>query len=310
MGGGGETQAAGAARRRAGGDPVKALMHRHRELCEQAVDPLEIAAGLEALGVTDRTAARFRHRDVFSLAEEIHARVPRPSGQAEEPRPSPYWNRRLLRGCAFALLPGGLVAGGAAAVGGGAWAAALAGLVLAAALVWPARPQGAGAAHLIAALGLGYAVHRHGPALGLALSLAVAPAHWTVLGYTAHARRRLTTSRTLAEFGAVARPLPLLAAAAFTALALPPVLLAGAAPGTAVPLALLLFLARLLLSHRVPVTAALALGLLPVPGAAPAAAAWLLVHATVALSRASAHTRTHDKEKDMTGQPINQGAAR
>ncbi|WP_309235733.1 hypothetical protein [Streptomyces sp. TRM64462] len=58
-------------------DPVKVLLHRHRELCERAVDPLEIAAGLEAHGVTDRTAARFRHRDVFSLAEELYARVPR-----------------------------------------------------------------------------------------------------------------------------------------------------------------------------------------------------------------------------------------
>ncbi|MFE6689528.1 hypothetical protein ACFVFQ_23995 [Streptomyces sp. NPDC057743] len=64
-------------------DPVKILMHRHRALCERAVDPLEIAAGLEAHGVTDRTAARFRHRDVFSLAEELYARVPR----AEAPGP-------------------------------------------------------------------------------------------------------------------------------------------------------------------------------------------------------------------------------
>lgn len=63
--------------RRGSADPVKALMHRHRDLCERAVDPLEIAAGLEAHGVTDRTAARFRHRDVFSLAEELFARVPR-----------------------------------------------------------------------------------------------------------------------------------------------------------------------------------------------------------------------------------------
>ena len=61
--------------RRGAVDPVKALMHRHRDLCERAVDPLEIAAGLEAHGVTDRTAARFRHRDVFSLAEEMYARV-------------------------------------------------------------------------------------------------------------------------------------------------------------------------------------------------------------------------------------------
>ncbi|MEC4019276.1 hypothetical protein [Streptomyces sp. H27-D2] len=71
--------AAGAAPggRRGPADPVRALMERHRELCERAVDPLEIAAGLEAHGITDRTAARFRHRDVFSLAEELYARVPR-----------------------------------------------------------------------------------------------------------------------------------------------------------------------------------------------------------------------------------------
>ncbi|MFG3013273.1 hypothetical protein ACGFZB_22945 [Streptomyces cinerochromogenes] len=69
--------------RRGVGDPVKTLLHRHRELCERAVDPLEIAAGLEARGVTDRTAARLRHRDVFSLAEELYARVPRTA----EPRP-------------------------------------------------------------------------------------------------------------------------------------------------------------------------------------------------------------------------------
>ncbi|MFI8101937.1 hypothetical protein [Streptomyces sp. NPDC086023] len=73
--------AGAAVRRRGGADPVKVLLHRHRELCERAVDPLEIAAGLEAHGVTDRTAARFRHRDVFSLAEELYARVPRGAGQ-------------------------------------------------------------------------------------------------------------------------------------------------------------------------------------------------------------------------------------
>ncbi|MEQ8147183.1 hypothetical protein [Streptomyces sp. OP7] len=67
-------------------DPVKVLLHRHRELCERAVDPLEIAAGLEAHGITDRTAARFRHRDVFSLAEELYARVPR---DAETGTPGP-----------------------------------------------------------------------------------------------------------------------------------------------------------------------------------------------------------------------------
>ncbi|CAM5474965.1 hypothetical protein SALBM135S_07296 [Streptomyces alboniger] len=64
--------------RRGAADPVKALMHQHRALCARAVDPLEIAAGLcRAHGLTDRAAARYRHRDVFSLAEEMYARVPR-----------------------------------------------------------------------------------------------------------------------------------------------------------------------------------------------------------------------------------------
>ncbi|WP_211265349.1 hypothetical protein [Actinacidiphila oryziradicis] len=62
-------------------DPVLGLIHRHQELCAEAVDPLEIAAGLEAHGMTDSVAGRFRHRDVFSLAEEVYARVPREAGQ-------------------------------------------------------------------------------------------------------------------------------------------------------------------------------------------------------------------------------------
>lgn len=78
-----------AAVRRGPADPVKVLMHRHRDLCERAVDPLEIAAGLEAHGLTDRTAARYRHRDVFSLAEELYARVPAAgrSARAHHERP-------------------------------------------------------------------------------------------------------------------------------------------------------------------------------------------------------------------------------
>ncbi|MCP3821575.1 hypothetical protein NLX86_26835 [Streptomyces sp. A3M-1-3] len=86
-------------------------MHRHRELCEQAVDPLEIAAGLEAHGVTDRTAARFRHRDVFSLAEELYARVPRADApeRTSEPPGRAAWS-------AVALLPGAVCALAVAAV--------------------------------------------------------------------------------------------------------------------------------------------------------------------------------------------------
>ncbi|MGI5457809.1 hypothetical protein ACQEWB_32465 [Streptomyces sp. CA-249302] len=100
--------------RRTAADPVKALMHRHRELCERAVDPLEIAAGLEAHGVTDRTAARFRHRDVFSLAEEMFARAARD----EEAAPTPVLDTALevrTGWVLLTLLPG--VLGTATAVG-------------------------------------------------------------------------------------------------------------------------------------------------------------------------------------------------
>ncbi|OIK26520.1 hypothetical protein [Streptomyces malaysiense] len=106
----------GAVPRRPSGDPVKALLHRHRDLCERAVDALEIAAGLEAQGITDRTAARFRHRDVFSLAEELYARVPR----AGEPRAEPTPALPVPRvGAAWALsspLPGIAGAGTVAAM--------------------------------------------------------------------------------------------------------------------------------------------------------------------------------------------------
>nr|WP_245654540.1 hypothetical protein [Streptomyces violens] len=97
--------------RRGPADPVRELMHRHRELCERAVDPLEIAAGLEAHGVTDRTAARFRHRDVFSLAEELYARVPRAEAPATAPRPAdpaPLPSARVR--AALHMLPGALAA--------------------------------------------------------------------------------------------------------------------------------------------------------------------------------------------------------
>ncbi|MER5831270.1 hypothetical protein ABT116_10635 [Streptomyces sp. NPDC002130] len=100
--------------RRGAADPVKALMHRHRELCERAVDPLEIAAGLEAHGITDRTAARFRHRDVFSLAEEMYARVSR---DGDTPLPAPPAPPRVRADWVLmTLLPGALCAAAVTAV--------------------------------------------------------------------------------------------------------------------------------------------------------------------------------------------------
>ncbi|OUC96423.1 hypothetical protein CA983_31880, partial [Streptomyces swartbergensis] len=99
---------------RGAADPVKALMYRHRELCERAVDPLEIAAGLEAHGITDRTAARFRHRDVFSLAEEMYARVSR-DGDAPPPS-APAAPRARADWAMLTLLPGTVCATAVAAV--------------------------------------------------------------------------------------------------------------------------------------------------------------------------------------------------
>ncbi|MFH7594930.1 hypothetical protein WDV06_07435, partial [Streptomyces racemochromogenes] len=164
-------------------------------------------------------------------------------------------------------------------------------------LVWPGRVAGGrfpATAHLLAAAAAGWAAHRHGPALGAALALAVAPGHLTAALYAARARRRLAGSRALDEFGAGARPLLAGALLLFTAAATGAAALAGAGRATAVPLAVLLFLARLLLrhgAHRAPVAAALALALVPAPAAVYAAVAALLVHAFLALSRASAHAR-------------------
>ncbi|MFD5623674.1 hypothetical protein ACFWJF_35295, partial [Streptomyces yangpuensis] len=173
------------ARPRGAGDPVKALLHRHRELCERAVDPLEIAAGLEAHGITDRTAARFRHRDVFSLAEELYARSPRGEAPAPAPVPvpaGPAAHRRF--GCA--LLPGALAAGAAAA--GQAWAGPAAVAVTVAALVWPGRAA-AGRfpwlAHLLATAVAGWAAYRYGTGLAVCLALAVAPGHLLAAGFAA-----------------------------------------------------------------------------------------------------------------------------
>ncbi|MEV6952369.1 hypothetical protein [Streptomyces sp. NPDC051183] len=288
----GETDTA--RRRRAGGDPVKALLHRHRELCERAVDPLEVAAGLEAHGITDRTAARFRHRDVFSLAEELYARTPR--GEAPPAAPAgPAAGPRALRGFGYSLLPGALALGAAAA--GVPRAGAVAALVTVAALVWPGRSGPGGGRfpalpYLLAAAAVGWAGHRHGVPLAVALALAVAPGHLAAAVFAHRARRRLAGSRALEEFADGVRPLLLGAALLFTAAAAGAAALVGAPLAEAVPLAVLLFLTRLLLAHgaaRGPVAAALALALLPTPAGPLAAAAGLLVHAVLALSRASAH---------------------
>ncbi|MES5816859.1 hypothetical protein [Streptomyces sp. RG80] len=232
-----------APRRASAVDPVKALMHRHRELCERAVDPLEIAAGLEAHGVTDRTASRFRHRDVFSLAEEMYARVPRdaepsaPAPPAETPRTGVDW---LL----LTLLPGALCAAtvtalhltegrprliaaavGALAVALSLRAALTRGPLRTTHLTAPRTRTLTGwlVAYALLGDGLLRAAVTGGPdalptgasdgpwplatAPVLALALSCAPAAWTAHLFTTRARRKLTLSRGLEDFTASVLPL-------------------------------------------------------------------------------------------------------
>ncbi|GAA3391231.1 hypothetical protein [Streptomyces roseoviridis] len=359
--------AAGFRARRGPADPVKALMHRHRDLCERAVDALEIAAGLEAHGVTDRTAARFRHRDVFSLAEELYARVPRSATTSARtaPEPAPRARRavRALAACApgavavLATAGLALTTGALRLVAGALGALGLAAALLIAVRRGPLRAQGRGTAAPLWTLWLlGYAAAGDGlldqfltggpdvgPALVtvldgpvedgwavdtgplLALALSVAPAAWCVHLFTAGARRRLAASRGLDDFAAGARPLLLGTVALHLAALAGLLVLTGFHPG-ALALGALLLTARLLAAHGFPEAASSALaaacaaealvlasvlaarlpGLdvlgtparalvgLAGPAAVPTlacggAALALLVHATAALSRASAH---------------------
>ncbi|MEU6544230.1 hypothetical protein [Streptomyces sp. NPDC046859] len=235
---------------RAGVDPVKALMHRHHDLCAHAVDPLEIAAGLEVHGITDRTAARFRHRDVFSLAEEMYARVPRDGDAPGDPAPvTPP--RVRADWVLLTLLPGALGTATLAAVrlthGQTRLVAAAAGaltvlLALRAALARgplsttrPTRPTATWTGWL-----LGYALLGDGllraaltggpdalPSGGtdgpwplttaplLALALSCAPAAWCAHLLAVRARRTLSSSRALADFATSVHPLLLAAFAAY-----------------------------------------------------------------------------------------------
>ncbi|MER5937833.1 hypothetical protein ABT121_10980 [Streptomyces sp. NPDC001928] len=228
--------------RRGGADPVKALMHRHRDLCERAVDPLEIAAGLEAHGVTDRTAARFLHRDVFSLAEEMYARTsrdaeaPPSAGPLATPRARADW-------VVLTLLPGALCAAAvtgmhlthgqnrliAAAVGALAVTLALrAALARGPLSTQHATPPTATRiswllAYALLGDGLLQAATAGGPdalptgaadghwplttARVLALALSCAPAAWCAHFLAVRARRKLSASRALKDFAASAKPL-------------------------------------------------------------------------------------------------------
>ncbi|MEI5520038.1 hypothetical protein WB401_10295 [Streptomyces brasiliscabiei] len=222
--------------RRGAVDPVKALMHRHRELCERAVDPLEIAAGLEAHGVTDRTAARFRHRDVFSLAEEMYARVSRDGDGSTERQPVPSAPGARRGWAVLALLPGAVCAAAVVGVrltdGRPRLMAAALGALAVALCLRVALDRGplrlpsdtAGRTRIwtcwliayallgdgLLAAGLDGGPHGLWPlavAPVLALSLSCAPAVWCAHLLSVRARRRLAASRGLAEFADSVKPL-------------------------------------------------------------------------------------------------------
>ncbi|AEW96391.1 MULTISPECIES: hypothetical protein [Streptomycetaceae] len=269
-------------------DLVQAVLERHRELCVRATHPVQIAAALEAHGVTDRVAVLFHHRDVFSLAEELYARVARP------PAPVPSAARTAV----LHLLPGAACAAGVVAVrlaGPDPWrAAACAALALVAVaattraavregpLRGPAVPGGALTALWLLAFALFGGEVLGGAGIGtpdtgvdagvLGPAFAVLPAAWCARRFAARERVRLAPA--LAAFATVVAAL---CAAAYLVLAL-----AGAdgrpdpvrAGGTAA-LGVLLFAARLLATRGL--TAAAAAGCAAacaVEAAALAVTAW------------------------------------
>ncbi|MEU1626426.1 hypothetical protein ABZ746_14085 [Streptomyces sp. NPDC020096] len=114
-------------------DPLDEVAERLADVCAAAVHPYEIAAVLESDGLSDeQITQRYGRRDLFAVAEELYARVPR--GYPALPEPNDPWRvagwRCLLRGVVFALpglgyvLAGRLLTGPAHSSGMSALAAA------------------------------------------------------------------------------------------------------------------------------------------------------------------------------------------
>lgn len=130
-------------------DPVSRLSRQLDTLCVGAVDAVEIAAGLEAAGFTDRTAREYGAQDVFGLAEVLFEATRPGRGRPGRPRLVNPWAERpvrhLLRGVAFAA-PGLLFVACLPAVTTGADRAAL---VVAMLLGWPGSQGMAYLGHLL-----------------------------------------------------------------------------------------------------------------------------------------------------------------
>ncbi|NUK40243.1 hypothetical protein HRW13_04895 [Streptomyces lunaelactis] len=116
-------------------DPIDELAERLVEQVAVAVHPYEVAALLESDGLTgDQITERYARPDLFTLAEDLYARVPR---HYPEPPPAPDpWRpdhlRCALRGLVFAL------PGLAYVLGAGLWhgTADVSGLIASALAAW------------------------------------------------------------------------------------------------------------------------------------------------------------------------------
>jgi len=86
--------------------PLDELRERMTPLCAGAVDPFEIAAGLEADGLSDQAVERkYGYPDVFALAEELYRQVPREPVEPD-PQPDPWTTKRsthVVHGLLFGL---------------------------------------------------------------------------------------------------------------------------------------------------------------------------------------------------------------
>lgn len=252
---------------------VAELAERLADGCAGAAHAEEIAALLESEGLTDeQITGRYRHRDLFSLAEALFARVPRAYPEPE-PAPDPWQTgllRCVLRGLTFALP-------GVAYLLGARWADGPAGPfgVTAAVAGW--------AAAALVSWGWNQALaHRAGLLL--------------------LARRPHAAARCLLAGGALG-VLPATAAAlALTGTARPaaPLFALGQALYTAAATALLVLdRERLLLQVLAPLVPAAALGAADLPSAVPAA----LLSATVAAAAAAAVRAALGAEREPRRRP-------
>jgi hypothetical protein len=172
-------------------DPVRRLARRLDAVCITAVDPLQIAAALEADGLSDTVAAaRYGAADVFALADELYRIVPlRPRAPASRCHVPSDTARDLLHGPLYAV-PGLVYASMLPQLATGPATLAL---LLGVALGWSwsqgmarlaLRMDGRGheqAASVILRRGVGLALVGSA-AIGVALAGTFGPATWLLIG--------------------------------------------------------------------------------------------------------------------------------